>query len=787
MAIVHTLSPIYKNNLNYGSTVGKISPQIEIKNMISQMVIDENILTKYDNWTYHLQWYIIPYPTLQAREYKYMQFKPTDVKNDGEDAQYKVLGQVLNDYYGIDPSEKIVLLETGVTANYALENLSYKTVYSENDLNGYIHMTNMTLKFKENNGCTFKDKFRVVCRAVGYQTELAVPCFLEISFIGYNNLTGLPEKIGTHPYLFRTQITSVDAQINNTGTTYTVKMVPNNQYGFSKDNFIAENIGKIGEEIRGHTFGDAISSLEEVLNKKFFEIGDNKIIGKLYPTDDWINLVETTSQPAAREQTQTLLNSTMSPIPQVPKENKQEQSIIGTQVGKRYIFVIDKSIVDRQLSANSSYYNEFGRTYEMQITPKKTLLDIVQDIWHNVIPNENNENTEVRIFPKQVIVNKRADGSFVERIYYFIVPYNVPFVQWYFDKYGHKIKEKTNMTNTRTPIRNLADHLNLLYTGGLINRKYEYMFSGKDTSVLNFDFKINNMWYVKEPSEVGKVINYNLYDTPKETFIGDVSDTTIMEWLHNTVSGDTIRQTATELFNKLYQKYTKQSNTAPSNCKYLDDINELISDTDKVIYLNYGKVPSRPDNVSVTSTDNYPSEEEYTPVLRRTALEELHSCGQHCKINFEIIGDPFWLGDETFDNSLMKIKQCVYGNHEIIFNVKTPAQINKLTGEPDVSTSTTITGFYQVISIEHNFSSNGKFTQKIEAIIDPLSTVRSDYEDYSLRNNINPTEVKTDLYTPDESLGLQVRNFINNPKQSVKDTLESTNWNSVANRLKKFL
>ena len=786
MVKVHNLSPIYSKYYQVGSTLGTIQPQKEIKNLINQINFKDNILKEYDNWTFHIQWYMIPYNDFIAREYAILH-SDADVNNviDGIDENQTISGVIDKDFYKIDPSEKVVIFETGVTAQYAFENLSYKTVYSENDLNGFIHMTNMTFKFKEVNGCTFRDKWQVVSRALGYDNNINVPYFMEIDFVGYNRLTGKPERILPNPYLFKLAITGVDAQINNTGTSYTVKMVPHTQYGFSKDNFVAENLGKIGNQVGGGTFRQAIESLEETLNKKFFEIADNFQLKKYYPSDDTVNVVDPATKDSKLEISRrwqpdnSKKNENMTMIPTMEKASTQ-QTPYGSNIGKRYIFVVDSNIADVPLHTSSVYYTQTGETTERQIAPQKTIDGIVKELWHNIQP-QGRENTEVRVFTKQVIVGKRPDGGVIERIYYFIVPYIAPFVEYYFIKYEDKIKKNQGAKTKDQPIKNLAEHINYLQSAGLLNRRYEYMFSGRDTSVLNFDFKINGLWYLKSPSELGKMIDYNLFDKPEDEISNEITPKTLEDWFGEKVSSDILRQTAKEIFDYLYKKYT-QTTVAPTSVKYMDDINDMISDFDKVVYLNYGKIPERPDNTSVTDKDTQPNENEYTPILRRTALEEMHSCGKMCQINFEILGDPYWLGDETFDNSLMRIKQCVYGNHEIIFNVKTPAQRDKITGEQMIDTSTTVSGFYIVTAVEHNFSNSGKFTQKITAVIDPMSTVRSDYEDSSVVNTstTDATKIDTSLFTPKKEENVVINNKILPDSQSKKTTLQKSNWNKMA-------
>ena len=111
----------------------------------------------------------------------------------------------------------------------------------------------------------------------------------------------------------------------------------------------------------------------------------------------------------------------------------------------------------------------------------------------------------------------------------------------------------------------------------------------------------------------------------------------------------------------------------------------------------------------------------------------------------------------------------------------------ELTNEQQIDTCTTISGFYIVTQVEHSFNSSGKFTQKITAVIDPMSTVRSDYEDASL-DSIDGTVLEKQLSTTSNyipraemsmrevtAMGQSVR-----PVNNVKDILNKNNWNKYA-------
>ena len=687
MKIVDNLSSYKADNLYINS--GTIGQQQDIKNMISQMNFGHNVLLDYDNWTFHIQWFMLPRSIEYLYEWQQEKEDMTvNILNSANIANkkysqddldtYMKYGQTDFDRHKIKDEYKIVLFETGVTGNYAFDSMNMKTVYSNSDLSNFAHMTSMTLSFKELNGCTFRDKFDAVSRAIGWtENNLFMPTYIELSFKGWHPTSGKPVKIGSS-YLYKVCVTGCDAECNQGGTKYTFKFTPSIQGGLTKDNFVAENLGTIGQNVSGNTFKQLIYSLEDKMNEKFFAIGDNTTLKDMYNSAD----------------TQTN--------------------------GKRYVFVIDSAIADLNISPTSTYYNQELSTVEKVATPQSTIQGIVESIWRDVDDDKGNDTT-LRVFSKQVLIGNRPnDEGNLERIYYFIIPVREPFMSNYIAKHSELPTSGTKIYDR------FGDYVNYLYTSNLIPRHYEYMYSGKDNSVLNFNFKINNMWFLNSPYESENVAHDNTVGLPQD-FLPEEIFKALGELASITDVANRIYKDTKELFESIMGK-GKVTNTI----KYMDDLEEQLTATDKFKYRNFKAIPKRNDNTTVP--EDFSRVDNPIPAIRKTALSELHSAGRLTAIDMEIIGDPFWLGDETFSNKLMNIKTCVSNNHHIIFTVNTPPEQN-IAGEIDVKTKRSVTGFYIVTQMEHNFNSSGKFTQKLKAVIDPMLATRSDYEDIGYKTS----------------------------------------------------
>lgn len=129
---------------------------------------------------------------------------------------------------------------------------------------------------------------------------------------------------------------------------------------------------------------------------------------------------------------------------------------------------------------------------------------------------------------------------------------------------------------------------------------------------------------------------------------------------------------------------------------------------------------------------------EATDALGRTSfgniMNQVKAAGHDTdllKINIEIRGDPFWLGEsdvQIFNRldaggnaALSKINpqsaNFLYGENSFFLTFKTPQNYDESTGFVNLQTADLFVGVYAVNTIVHSFS-DGKFTQKIEAIRD---------------------------------------------------------------------
>lgn len=740
----------YKSGTKYIDTVN-VSWTDNIDKILGYSIFDENPLLKYDNWTYHIQFYMIPSNVERAREYLRQRVLDNTIDvsvggkvsanneeqrkrqneqfitSSGYKVNYEQMDKEYNynkeDIYHIKDKEKVVIFETGVISQYNLQSLNFKTVYSDSSLNGFIHLTDMTMVLNETLGCSLLDKWNCVSRALGWENNINMPYYMEISFKGYDSNTGLPIKI-TPNYLLKLYIKDVKTQISNKGTTYTFSLAPFYQYGFQKDNFLIENIGQLGEKLNGSTFKSYIEQLETFINEKYFSI------------------------PA----------------------NKNNMSAYSDR--KRYEFIIDEAIQSAIIKKSNLNSHEEKQNINHP-NPKDTIQTLVKELW-NYVDDEKFDDTELRLFTKQVIVQQKAnDGSQLEKIYYFIVPVKKPFMNYYMEKMQNK------PSNIRK-YNSYGEYLNYLIDNNLLKKKYEYLFSGTDVNVQNFDFKLNYLWYIKSLSEKIKINEDSQFNTTRDS-LGNL--TYNMEEYSGKIDDLVIQSEANKVFLDLYGN---NNSSAIESIKYIDDVNSVLSDTEKFNYLNYKNIPVRNSNLesfNTTSVTDVPK-----PIIKQTALEEMHSAGEMSTINFEILGDPYWLADETYDGDLLNMKTFTYESQHILFKVKTPVGQSLTNDLNDYSTCYGITGAYIPTQIEHNFTSSGKFTQKITAVIDPYLIVRGDYEEvegfYSanLEESLNSRlgyKTATDDNISNSSSMNNMENVLKVANYNSKDA-----WNNIMNSSK---
>ena len=203
-----------------------------------------NILDQYSNPTYNLKLFVIRNP----EEY--------------------------DDVYGgldtteIDPRDVVVLAQTGVTGNM-LDNFTIEQLCSP----GQKTTTGFSFTIKQPGAASFLDQF-ALARAYLGQEEISMPLvFIDVTFKGYEASIddeddgGAPVTIAG-PYRYRMRLTDVEIEVNQDGSQYQFKALPDSTTAFASGIFqIPQTFKTVGDTITTH-----LKKLEEQINAYHKEV-----------------------------------------------------------------------------------------------------------------------------------------------------------------------------------------------------------------------------------------------------------------------------------------------------------------------------------------------------------------------------------------------------------------------------------------------------------------------------------------------------------------------------------
>ena len=128
----------------------------EVNKWLSKINYEPNILEYYDNVTYNIRFYMINHT---------YQTKLSIDRTKG----------IIPNNYRLPDSSKIIIAETGVSANYDITSLILKTVHSSVSNNSSATTYQLDMKIKEINGCSLINKITAVSKLVGYENYVLQP------------------------------------------------------------------------------------------------------------------------------------------------------------------------------------------------------------------------------------------------------------------------------------------------------------------------------------------------------------------------------------------------------------------------------------------------------------------------------------------------------------------------------------------------------------------------------------------------------------------------------------
>ena len=668
-----------------------------------------------------------------------------------------------------------IVAQSGVTSNFYIKNVDIESVVSPNKKTRNIKSTLFSITIVEPQGVSLIDKLVAAGAALNIKNIKTVPMILELTFKGYQK-NGLATEVTIAKRTWRIQTQDIQTSMNEGGSEYVMNFSILSDHAFNRFSYAA--IIQQQLTIPVDTVGQFFADLGYYLTLQATRVASQ---GQVARSEYVFNIDPTMAK---------------WKIGQVAEQKNAPSQFIDVN-GKRNFVVSTNKTIDMIVDLILSTTKEGNQMINPDSNPEKMDQD----------PSA----------PKVVQVG-HISGK-VE-----VIGFN-PQANDYIRKYTYYITKQDNFRALiDKPNQQNSNRIQYLVQDAL-KKKYQYIFTGQNTDVLNLDLSLNALWthattyYANALQRKANTNSNFIKRTNTTTTPDDLRDKTTTskyaftpipgnqpDALQNVVSPGGLQQNSTPApatlpslnpqtanisaldqlsTNSVVQRDALQqaiaqqdaitnsvpvqaaSANGPQNLPVLSGpatrINGPIQQSQST---NLGVIASN-GNISGTAIetlDNNPtlSNNEQDKILlyyskqvdpsidpRRVTenIEETTDLGRSIfvtvmdqlyqdsadtnlqRIELEIRGDPFWLGESDTEmyNRLeshqigqpvnSNFANYLHGEHCFFLTFKTPKTYDQSTGFVNSQTADLFVGVYAVQKVSHSFS-NGKFVQKLLAIRD---------------------------------------------------------------------
>lgn len=660
----------------------------EISQGIDNIPLSTNILEHYDNVTYNLRLYMFPFDEQLNIE--------KEIFNEGNKINLNI---------NTEKYKKIIIAESGVTSKFSINSVRIKNYFGSNSKETTIMSYDVNIKLFESYGCNFANELSYVSKVIGYQSYFQRPVWLDIWFSGYDPEDGKPvEKIplpnGNDVITLRGYLGTVKNNITNLGTEWDIELIPiykslvNDKYNcLSVNSIIKNNTGiKLDEFMKNHVrniYNKMLDTFplptrekrEEIIGSEYGNNPDNYIKINYYEVDkDSDNIRH------MNDQNEKIIN--LSEMPILEKN-------IGTAVDE---------------NGSSSYKTDMSMTF----------TSVCQDFLHHSIRHKT--------YTAKYYVRSRILKYILKRPIYQhevdIILEKNDLIEYHLNQYQdvnfYKEVIKRNGKKTDEEIEKIRLDLFNKYLGNhTLLKKYQFAFSGEDTSVIEMKTKIEDLYFL-----------------PATTYEKELNSNSVTKYTED-VNNYT--------YDSGYVEEVFSSNEL-NNDAYLDDF--YFNNKDKNLDGYFHGIIKMNDIDSSEELKNASSAYTSTDkeiIDAKILYKRFFKSASISTMKLDIYGDPYWLAmnaqnineNEIFneDNSGRKIDDfniipniyMLRNNFRFIFILKTcPEQTSGIDTPFDYSfeNSIYVSGIYMATECESNFE-NGKFTQSLTGTLD-TSLIKDD-------------------------------------------------------------
>ena len=661
------------------SSVSTNNKFFDVNYLLSKVPYDNNILEYYDNVTYNIRFYMLNkvYQNKLSRD--------------------RINGIIPNNYRLPDDS-KIIIAETGVTPNYDITSLKLNTVYSSVAQNSSATTCKIEMVIKEVAGCSLLNKIVAVSKMLGYENYILQPFHIDIWFSGYEQATGKPVKIiDNQVFTYEVIMGEVKSQVDNSGATYNMVLIHSPKSALNKT---IQSLGNIGVlNIDSGTVGEYKKAVEEYINDKFFE--NNKKIKDFYKSYGdgkflTIGRMIDATVDSFDESLAKVLNDKFN--------SEKPNNIAKVNVIPYGSIDIENVRVGDDFSAQYTEKSNDGQT-------RPSTHDTFDTFFQNLCLHTPELKDYVARPVYRVVYLGNSNGQEIHKIYADIVFRKNSYME-YFNEYSKSQNASPTLYRDLKEVM-ASKELRRLISSGALNKKYEWLYNGRDTSVLEMNSSLDMLWYANVPYVDSVKVN-----EASTNFVKQNTD----DVLNN--HSEFIRESS--IYKESLESVIKKSNVPLNGIRtlasdkrlYVDDIYNVIDDKSKAEYLNSRKVLETYDEHSDVDSSSA-TDINVDTQNAKVGYNNIFQAGNLVELNITILGDPYWIGLVSDNQLYANNDDSSIANANIFphfsFKMKTTVG-QKENGDYNLEDAVYFSTIYQLVESVSIFES-GKFTQQLKGVI----------------------------------------------------------------------
>lgn len=558
----------------------------------------------------------------------------------------------------------ITLAKQGSLSKYNIEELEILSYISPNHKTSNSLATEFNLTISEASGFSFFDRMHNAYTELGFKNFAKAPLYIIIRFYGTDSENQYGQ-ISSATKFHRVGIAKCDVDHNSTGTSY--------QFGmFAYDDIPLQPLSALPRTVtlqNVSTVGDVLLGLEEELYTVHNVIYGTERL--LY--DQFFFKFTNASAEIANMQIKTTAPNT---------DDTRQKSTIYLDAGMMSV-TFEKGTTINEIIDDLIISCEEWAEKENQIEQalKESGVKAPSKLW-TILPN-------IVITGYDSIIDNYVTDTV----------YTIDIYQTNKVKLGNKPED----------------------TGGAkripVAKRYEYLYTGKNTEVLDLNLQFNFAYYALIPLYNGDVGNYtSLEPTKVNSYIIAEAAAAVRATDDATMAakwrGDPVAISVTQAErNRLLENYTNLAGPGSSEADLYGEYQRDGSSRSPLRTTYVARDMESYFNRAIPATNNV-----HANLTAAILNQSYSSTGDMVKIAMEIKGDPYWLrGSDAI--ATPSNSASVSRDSYILTTFRSPKQGVDSEGLMSWSVNETVSGAYIVFSVSSLFSA-GKFTQTINAVRD---------------------------------------------------------------------